>query len=149
MKGASKPERERPRLGVRAREPQRQEERRQCEGEQVNELQPETHRSARRGDVRPWAKPQNIERHAADKADNERGHDPPAEPDRFRYRIGGKRGDEFGGFHSTDLRQAAPSDLSAQWSATLTAISDIDRRFTDAAIDWRGVSVSRSFLASR
>jgi hypothetical protein len=30
--------------------------------------------------------------------------DPPAEPDRFRNGIGGKRGDEFGGFHSIDLR---------------------------------------------
>ena len=81
----------------------------------------------------------------------------PAEPDRLGNRVGGERGDELGRPHPIDLRQAAPSDFSARWSATLTATSDIDRRFAVAAIDWpsreievtmsrwRGASVSRSF----
>ena len=101
---------------------------------------------AGRGDVRPWAQQQPVNRQAAEKADGERRHDPPAKPDRLRNGIGGKRGDEFGGFHSTDLRQAAPSDLSARWSATLTATSDIDRRFAVAAIDWpsREIEVTMS-----
>ena len=80
--------------------------------------------------------------------------------DRFRNRIGGERGDEFGRLHATDLRHAAPSDFSARCSATLTATSVIDSRSAVAAIDWpsseidctmsrwRGLSVSISFRAS-
>ena len=96
----------------------------------------------------------------ADKPDRKRGRDPPVEPDRLRNRIGGQSRDELGRFHATDLRQAAPSDFSARWSATLTATSDIERRAAVAAIDWpsreievtmsrwRGASVSRSLRAS-
>ena len=105
-------------------------------------------------------KQEAIKRETADKPDDERDRDPPAEPDRLGNRVGGERRDEFGGSHSTDLRQAAPSDFSARWSATRTATSLIERRFAVAAIDWpsseievtmsrwRGASVSRSLRAS-
>ena len=144
--GRKQPQRERSRFGVRTGEPERQQKRRQSEGERVHDLQPEAHRVGAGGEVRPRAEQQEVKRNADRKADHKRDRDPPVEADRFGNGIGGQRGDELGRPHVTDLRQAAPSDFSARWSATLTATSDILRRAAVAAIDWpsREIEVTMS-----
>ena len=117
-----------------------------AKAKRVDELQPEAHRVGACGEVRPRAEQQEVKRNADRKADHKRDRDPPVEPDRFGNGIGGERRDELGRPHVTDLRQAAPSDFSARWSATLTATSDILRRAAVAAIDWpsREIEVTMS-----